>query len=194
MKRKIAFLSAILILSLVLMPMDGLSEKASSFTVTTSDGVERSLEDYSGKVLVLIIMFTTCSVCSGQMPTWVEEYEDRGADVEFLSVSVDRDDTDQMLDDYQSTYGADWPIATDPSFITKFDATSVPRTIIISPDGYIRSSYVGYLDDDELDEAINDAVSGEDDRRFIPFISLPMMIGALGFLTVVSILSFKRKR
>jgi cytochrome c-type biogenesis protein len=132
------------------------------FEFTDTQGNLHTPETYEGKVLVIDIMFTTCSVCNDEMPDYVKIYKDikaeHGDDVLFLSVSVDRKDTNALMDQFQVKYGADWPIGKDPSFIEKFDAFEVPKKVVVAPNGDIAYQHTGYTDEGDLKRAVRDAV------------------------------------
>ncbi len=135
------------------------------FTVTDTRGSVLTPEYYEGKTLVIDIMFTTCASCNEEMPQLVEVYNEaisrHGDDVEFLSVSVDNEDTDKMLNDFQSKYGAKWPIALNRDFIELFDALSVPKLVIISPNGDIVYQHTGIINKEKVLEKIDDSESGD---------------------------------
>lgn len=131
------------------------------FSMTDTGGNIHTPLDYQGKVLVIDIMFTTCDSCNKEMPDVVDVYkwakEEYGAEVEFLSVSVDKDDTANMMDDFQKKYGADWPIGRDTSFIQKFSALEVPKMFVIAPNGDVAFQHTGFIDKGEVKEAITSA-------------------------------------
>jgi cytochrome c-type biogenesis protein len=134
------------------------------FSFTDTNGTLQTPGNYEDKVLVIDIMFTTCDVCNKEMPDVVEVYEDAkerwNDDVQFLSVSVDKDDTKSMMDAFQEKYGAEWPIGQDSSFIEKFDAIEVPKMVIVAPNGDIAYQHTGYIDKGDVLNAIEDAKMG----------------------------------
>ena len=142
----------------------GITTTVPDFEFKDADGITRSPEVYQGKVLVIDIMFTTCSSCNKEMPDVVDVYENArenwGTGVEFLSVSVDDDDTNGMMVDFQREYGAEWPIGKDPSFVEKFDALEVPKMVIIAPNGDIAYEHTGLIDREEVMDAIEAAHDG----------------------------------
>jgi cytochrome c-type biogenesis protein len=98
------------------------------------------------------------------MPDYVETYKDikaeYGEKVQFLSVSVDNNDDNNAMNQFQDKYGADWPIGKNRDFIELFDALEVPKKVIVAPNGDIAYQHVGYTDPGELKKAVNDAVEG----------------------------------
>ena len=140
------------------------TSKVPGFSVTDTNGAVHTPDSYEGKVLVIDIMFADCEWCNKEMPDVVSTYrtakERYGDDVAFLSVSILEEDTDQKLDAFQSKYGAEWPIARDPDFKQKFDAFSVPKMVIIAPNGDIAYTHKGVIDREDVLEAIKDAHEG----------------------------------
>ncbi len=134
------------------------------FSVTDTKGSIHTPADYQDRVLVIDIMYTTCSVCEKEMPDVVEVYQwakdTYGSEVEFLSVSVDKDDSMDMMGDFQNEYGAEWSIGRDTSFIEKFDALETPKMVIVAPNGDIAYQHTGYIDKDEVRTAITEAHEG----------------------------------
>lgn len=175
------------------------TDKVPDFSVRDTKGGTHTPELYSGKVLVLNMMFVDCSFCQKEMPDLVRVYEDvkqrYGSDVEFLSVSIQKSDSDQALDDFQNTYGARWPIGRDPSFMQKFDAFSVPKMVIIAPNGEIAYTHKGVIDPNDVTKAIDNAVSGDYraqtlGQRSTSFLMLLPLAAGFGILTFFSPCSF----
>ncbi|MBN1390249.1 MAG: cytochrome c biogenesis protein [Candidatus Thermoplasmatota archaeon] len=169
------------------------------FEVTDTSGSVHTPGTYEGKVLVIDIMFTTCSICNDEMPDYVELVKsiknEHGNDVFFLSVSVDKKDTSEMMDQFQDRFGADWPIAKDTSFIEKFDALEVPKKVVVAPNGDIVYQHKGYTDGDELKEAVRDAKEGTYKTSAISqsggsLIAIGLVASVFGVMTFFSPCSF----
>ncbi|MGA1820723.1 MAG: cytochrome c biogenesis protein CcdA [Thermoplasmatota archaeon] len=169
------------------------------FEFTDTAGVVRTPESYEGKVLVIDIMFTTCSVCNDEMPEYVKIAnsikDEHGDKVQFLSVSVDRKDTNEMMNQFQDKYGADWPIGKDTSFIEKFDALEVPKKVVVAPNGDIVYQHKGYTDGNELKEAVRNAKEGTYQASAISqsggsLIAIGLVASVFGVMTFFSPCSF----
>ncbi|MGA1866015.1 MAG: cytochrome c biogenesis protein CcdA [Thermoplasmatota archaeon] len=168
------------------------------FSFVDTDGKMQSPDLYEGKVLVIDIMYTTCSVCNNIMPDMVSVYDQAkktwGDDVHFLSVSIDKDDTEEMMDRFMDSYGAKWPIGFDSSFVEKFDAPAVPKMVVIAPNGDIAYTHTSYIDKEDVLEAIKDAhentykVTGIQQQSGIAIITLSA--ATFGILTFFSPCSF----
>ncbi len=169
------------------------------FSVTDTKGKAHSPGDYDGRVLVLDFMFADCSVCNKGMPDVVDVYrtakERYGDDVEFLSISILKDDTNRMLDDFMAKYDAEWPIARGSDYADDFDALSVPKMVIVAPNGDIAYTHVSLIDKDDVLSAIKAAKDGTYKVRTIvqgggSVLALGMTATFLGVLTFLSPCSF----
>ncbi|RLF66138.1 MAG: hypothetical protein DRN57_07695 [Thermoplasmata archaeon] len=200
-----ASLAVLVVLGIILVSISAASvftkstSKVPDFTVTDTNGVVHTPDTYSGKTLVIDIMFTTCDSCNEEMPLLVETYKEarakHGDDVEFLSVSVDNEDTDKMMRDFQAKYGADWPIGLNRKFVELFDALAVPKLIIVAPNGDIVYEHTALIDKDEVLDRIDASVSGnyravsitQSGGSLIAFGSMAMLFGIVTFLSPCSL-------
>ncbi|MGA1822678.1 MAG: redoxin family protein, partial [Thermoplasmatota archaeon] len=137
------------------------TDKVPDFTVTDTEGNTLTPDTYSGKVLVIDIMSVDCEPCNEEMPDLVDIYKtvkaEYGDGVEFLSVSIDKRDTNDRLNGFQSEYGATWAIGRNPDFVTLFNALYTPTMIIVAPNGDLTYRYVGEVDPDRVIEEIGEA-------------------------------------
>lgn len=177
----------------------GSTDTVPDFSVRDTQGTLRTPATYEDKVLVIDIMSTDCQPCNEEMPMLVEMYkevrEKYGSEVEFLTVSISSQDTDQMLRDFQSKYGATWPIGQEPEFVTLFDAKFTPTMVIVSPSGELTYRHVGIVDRDEVLEEIDKAHSGDYNSISIRssnsnLLFLGLFAGVLGAVTFFSPCSF----
>jgi len=193
MKYKIILLSIVSIV-LIAFPAYGSEGKAPDFSFEDTEGQTHSLSMYEGKVLVIEIMFSSCSVCNSMMPDLIEVYdkvkEEMGDDVQFLSVSVDTSDTNEDLDEFMEKYEATWPIGMDSSFIMDYNAMEVPKLVVISPESYIAYTHVGYIDEDEVTEEI---ISAEE-YHYSPITEIPFIEVSIIAVSSLIISMMFRKR
>lgn len=143
------------------------TDQVPDFTVRDTNGATLTPETYEGKVLVIDIMSTDCEPCNKEMPDLVNIYNtvraEYGDGVDFLSVSIDSKDTDEMLESFQDEYGATWSIGRNPDFVTLFNALYTPTMIIVAPNGDITYKYVGEVDPDRVVDEIGEAYTGDYD-------------------------------
>lgn len=144
---------------------------APDFTVTTSDGVQRSLyADYldQGKAVVLQLFFTTCPICLEMAPLMEPFYYEWGSGsgpVEFISLSIRANDSNDDVKRYKAMVGHTFPgvgndggslAATQPytNGTYGFFAGS-PTFVVIAPDRTVQynpkgSGFVATIDSIEL--------------------------------------------
>ena len=95
---------------------------APDFTLTDQNGDDVSLSDYEGKVIVVAFTYThcvdICPVIESNMKYIKEELGDSyGEDVVYLSISIDPlRDTPEVLADYVTNNGYDWPHLTSTDY------------------------------------------------------------------------------
>lgn len=88
---------------------------APDFTITTTDGVQRQLyADYlnQGKTVVLQLFFTTCPICMEMAPLMEPFYYEWGSGagpVEFISLSIRANDSNDDVKRYKAIVGHSFP-------------------------------------------------------------------------------------
>jgi len=91
------------------------AQPAPDFTVTTSTGQTIHLYDDlldQGKTVVLKMFFTTCPPCNAMAPLMEPFYQEWGggdADVEFISLSIQAFDNNNLVNMYKQQYGQTFP-------------------------------------------------------------------------------------
>ncbi|MEX2459350.1 MAG: TlpA disulfide reductase family protein [Actinomycetota bacterium] len=123
------------------------------------DGSMIDSRDFRGKVLVVNFWASWCSPCRQEAPhlqaAW-ERYRDRG--VAVLGVNY-RDDV-YAARAYEDEFEITFPSIHDPAgtIAFKFGLLGVPTTYVIDRDGRLVYEFVGRIDGDVLDRAIDDAL------------------------------------
>lgn len=112
----------------------------------TPDGKKVGLEQYYGKVIYIDVWATWCGPCVGEIPHMEKLYEHyrNNPRIELISISIDDD-----LNSWQNKLKADkpqWPqfILSDEEskkFRKSLDITSIPRFLVIAPDGTFADTF-----------------------------------------------------
>jgi peroxiredoxin len=122
--------------------------KAGEFAINMTDGSQKLLSSYRGKVVVMAFMFTTCSHCqhtAGLLSTIQNEYAAKG--VQMLGITIDPD-SKQGIPAFLKITGANFPVGFSSSDLAmKFlhmpnEGWYVPMLAFIDQTGTLRSQYV----------------------------------------------------
>ena len=160
MKRKILLLISIALL----LPSTNIAiaEKiAPDFTLTDIDGVEFSLSDYRGKVVLLDLFSTLCIPCIAEIPHLKYLHQEFGEDLAIISISVRAHDTVEKLQQFRQEHEIDWIIARDTVGIReKFGGLwTIPTLVLIDQRGYILYIHEGLTGSGTLSEKIGYIIS-----------------------------------
>ena len=125
--------------------------KAPEIQGVTLDGTRRqkTLADYSGKVLLINVWATWCEPCREEMPSIEKlhrEYAPQGLAV--VAISVDDAGAEQRIRDFVKELGLSFEILHDPGQVTtrNYQITGYPETFVIARDGTIRRKLIGAAD------------------------------------------------
>ena len=131
------------------------------FSLTDRDGNEVSLADFEGKVVVLNFWASWCPPCKEEMPAFQEmnqEFE-QADDVVILSVNLTdgqretREKAIKYLDDNGFTFKTLFDENNDVGYL--FGIQSIPVTMIMDRDGYLRDYVMGSTTKDRVMESVN---------------------------------------
>jgi len=130
---------------------------APEFTLRSLDGVDVSLAEYRGEVVILDFWATWCKPCTKTFPelhALQQEYADRG--VVLLVVSLDRSAQrarDHLVENGFPTDNVLWGSLEEARAVKElYGVGGIPRTFLIDRSGYIRySGYPTRLSSEALD-------------------------------------------
>lgn len=116
---------------------------APDFSYENHKGGKSKLSDFKGKYVYIDNWATWCGPCRQQIP-FLQQLEEqyKGKNIEFVSISIDEMKnhdkwkkfvTDQQLGGVQLMADKDW----NSDFIRSFNIMSIPRFILIGPDGKV---------------------------------------------------------
>ena len=136
------------------------NQKAPDFTLLDTDGKKISLEDYSGKVVILHIWATWCKPCKEEFPLFEKMYQRfKDKSVVFLPVAIDAKAAQAEVDAIAKGFGASFPVflARSGSITDKYWTWGVPVTYFIDKNGWIIGRAIGPRDwaSDNVNNLIN---------------------------------------
>jgi thiol-disulfide isomerase/thioredoxin len=118
-------------------------QPSATFSYENAKGGTTSLESLKGKYVYVDVWATWCGPCRKEIP-FLKQVEEKyhGKKIEFVSISVDQAKdhdkwkkmvTDQSLGGIQLFADSDWSSA----FVQSYGINSIPRFILIGPDGKV---------------------------------------------------------
>jgi peroxiredoxin len=118
---------------------------APEWKVADLDGIEHSLQQYRGKVVVLDFWFRQCSFCIRAMPQvglTAATFRQENAPVSFFGVSIDKVEADAkfVADTMKLTY----PVLRSEALAEQLGVASYPTLLVIAPDGKVQGIFVGH--------------------------------------------------
>ena len=122
------------------------SRMAPPFAVTTLDGQRVSLDDLSGKVVLLDFWATWCGPCRRALPH-MQEIAKKFETEPFVILSVSLDDDEAKWKEYVSKNSMTWLQYRDGGFkgpvSELFEVYAIPQTFTIDADGVLQDRNIG---------------------------------------------------
>ncbi|TWU40289.1 Thiol-disulfide oxidoreductase ResA [Novipirellula aureliae] len=124
-------------------------DTAPPFTLTTVNGDEFSLPDH-GSVILINFFATWCGPCQIELPHLEQIWTANRNNTRFRILVIGREETMEAVRDYRKKNDFSFPIAADPdrSVYSLFANETIPRTLVVSPDGQIIYSKAGFMEED----------------------------------------------
>ena len=129
---------------------------APDFTYVSADNKKISLKDLRGKYVYIDVWATWCAPCKAEIPFLAKMEEDyQGKNINFVSLSVDKmADKKKWATYVKKNHLQGIQVMADndfnSDFVKKFNITTIPRFILIGPDGKIVSPDAKRPSDPEL--------------------------------------------
>ena len=118
---------------------------APSFSTESIDGKRISLDDLSGKVVLVDFWATWCEPCKKSFPKLEElrvKYGASGLEI----VAISEDDEETGIKEFGQTYGAKFPLVwdKDKSIAGKYKPPNMPSSFLVDKKGVVRHVHLGY--------------------------------------------------
>jgi len=123
-------------------------EIAPDFTLKDLNGVEKSLKEFRGKVVLLNFWATWCSPCRIEIPSMVElykKYKDRG--LEIIGVNLDKLGKSDV-EKFSLEHKINFPVLLNPSgnIAALYGVVALPTTVFLDRNGKIKGRISGAVD------------------------------------------------
>lgn len=125
-------------------------ERAPQFSLTDADGATFSVTEANGKVVVINFFATWCGPCQMELPHVEEIWQRYRNEPDFELLVIGREETAESVSKFRESKGFSFPIAADPDrgVFSLFASESIPRTLVLSPDGVVVYSSAGFVESD----------------------------------------------
>ena len=157
------------------------------FTVSLTDGSTATLSEIlKEKDLVVLNAFATwCGPCEMEFPEFEKSYQEHSDRMEILSVSVDPEDTMEMVAKYKADHSLSFPMGVAGDALDFLKVNAYPTTVFIDHEGKVGYIRVGaFVEEGDFEEKVNNFLS--DDYNGIP---LPSDIASSSMLYLLLILA-----
>lgn len=149
-RQKLAEVNAARAESLAATSLVHAGDPAPQFSLTTADGDEFSMADAAGDVVLINFFATWCGPCQVELPHIEQIWDARKNDDHFRLLVIGREETNESVRQFREEKGFTFPIAADPdrAVYSLFATESIPRTLVVSPEGVIVYSKAGFMEED----------------------------------------------
>jgi len=122
-----------------------------------SDNEILSLESLEGEFVLVDLMATWCSTCTGQNTYLKELYNNLNGELEIISLTVDISETATMMAEYKASKGLPWPhgLDTNSVFSEYFSVTQIPTMVILDANGVVRWKHIGIWTTSQMTETLS---------------------------------------
>lgn len=130
-----------------------IGSRAPSFSLTDMEGREQTLENYTGRPLIIYFWTTWCRFCVAEMPLLQDLYTS-GEDVQVIAVNIK--EQPKVIEEFIRDAGYTFPALLDDQgkVATTYRVRGLPTTFAVNADGLITAVRVGAFDAKGLAELV----------------------------------------
>ena len=131
-------------------------EPAPDFKFLSEQGHELLLSDFAGTPIVLNFWASWCPPCRMEKPHFQQAFDYYGNEVKFIILNVD--EPIDVVRAYMDEEGFSFPVYFDElrEGAAAFSVTGVPETFFIDADGIVNSRFLGAINFDTIEHAIQE--------------------------------------
>mgnify|MGYP001770831239 CR=1 FL=1 len=137
---------------------------APQFSATTTTGEKVSLAQYLETKKPLLVYFTAswCPTCAKNWPSINEVYKTYKDRVNFLSISIDPTDTNEVLTELSQKHNLVYPmVAGNPKIMVDFGVKGQATTVLVNSKGEITFMDSGHITLKEYQDLLDDLLANE---------------------------------
>ncbi len=127
---------------------------AQDFQLTDLDGNIIKLSDLRGKVVLIEFSVTWCGTCKAELDVLKALYSEYSHD-DVVFITIDIDSTVDTLQEYRSTNGIEWTLASGKEVGVLYGVYSLPTIVVVDKNGVIRFRQSGYVEYSTLMDILN---------------------------------------
>ena len=129
---------------------------APSLTLSDIQGVQHSLSDYRGQVMLVNLWATWCPPCKAEMPNF-QSYYDKHRQDGFVIVAVEDGDPTADVIAFVHEFGLTFSVWLDPTYQATdnaFKTGNLPTSYVIDREGQVRLMWVGAISEANLEKYV----------------------------------------
>ncbi|GGH75558.1 thiol-disulfide isomerase/thioredoxin [Pullulanibacillus pueri] len=135
------------------------SGKTSPLVMETLEGKKVNLSDVSGKTVFLNYFGSWCAPCKEEIPvilSYLKAHPPKNTEVLFIDAFYYEFSGKRDVQAFQASYDIPYPILLDKTkaFQKQFAIATIPTTVVLNPDGQIKSRHLGPVNEQWLAEQL----------------------------------------